>query len=255
MVDGRWCLVALLATTLFFAAAPTTAQTPPPSLKLPIVYVYTVGIYSCKQGIPAYITTSLEQALLQQPDCDVIMASNFKECSTVEAVIDRIPGIIKYDISTALGSSRTREFANLTETMFEANFNGELWATSAVRFFSLEDLMVRKGYPEMVHVEADNLLYGKMTDLLPAFRAKYKGLAATPLNSNKSFITASVLWIASLAALQKFNNFLLGLGRDKREWKKYLTWLRPYGCCKKGGVDADANGNGIKVHEQSGGVP
>ena len=86
----------------------------------------------------------------------------------------------------------------------------------------------------MVHVEADNLLYGKMTDLLPAFRKHYKGLAATPLNSNKSFITSSVLWIASLAALEKFNNFLLSLGRDKKEWKKYLDWLRPYGCCKKG---------------------
>ena len=86
----------------------------------------------------------------------------------------------------------------------------------------------------MVHVEADNLLYGKMTDLLPAFRKHYKGLAATPLNSNKSFITSSVLWVASLAALEKFNNFLLSLGRDKKEWKKYLDWLRPFGCCKKG---------------------
>ena len=94
-------------------------------MRLPIVYVYTVGIYSCKQGIPAYITTSLEQALLHQPDCDVIMASNYQECSTVEAVIDRIPGVIKYDISTLLGSPRTKEFANLTDTMFEANFNGK----------------------------------------------------------------------------------------------------------------------------------
>lgn len=237
----RWCVLLLLA----FLAREAPAQT---QTRLPVVYVYTVGIYSCKQGIPSYITTSLEQALLQQPDCDVIMASNYKECSTVEAVIDRIPGIIKYDISTEMGSNRTKEFANLTNTMFEANFNGELWATSAVRFFSLEDLMIQKGYREMVHVEADNLLYGKMTDLLPAFRSKYKGLAATPLNSNKSFITASVLWIAGLAALQKFNDFLLGLGRDKREWQKYLDWLRPYGCCMRGGggVDPDKNGNGIK---------
>ena len=107
---------------LVYFSYPSNCQT---QMRLPVVYVYTVGIYSCKQGIPAYITTSLEQALLHQPDCDVIMASNYQECSTVEAVIDRIPGVIKYDISTLLGSPRTKEFANLTETMFEANFNGK----------------------------------------------------------------------------------------------------------------------------------
>ena len=108
---------------LVFFSNPSSSQT---QMRLPVVYVYTVGIYSCKQGIPSYITTSLEQALLHQPDCDVIMASNYQECSTVEAVIDRIPGVIKYDISTLLGSPRTKEFANLTDTMFEANFNGKL---------------------------------------------------------------------------------------------------------------------------------
>ena len=58
---------------------------------------------------------------------------------------------------------------------------------------------------EMIHVEADNLLYGSMSSLLPILRAGYKySMAATPLNSNKSFITASVLWISSLLSLQKF---------------------------------------------------
>ena len=31
-----------------------------------------------------------------------------------------------------------------------------------------------------------------------------------------------------------------------KEWQGYLNWLRPYGCCKPGGVDPDMNGQGIK---------
>ena len=114
--------------------------------------------------------------------------------------------------------------------------------------------MVAKGYFEMMHVEADNLLYGKLTDILDILRSGYPTLAATPLNANKSFITASVLWIASFKAIYKFNNYLLGMGlnidnvfvllqqRTKfliflimQGWKKYLKWLRQYACCKRGG--------------------
>ena len=215
--------------------------------KFPIVYFYTVGPYSCKHGLPHYITISIEQAVISQPDCDIIMASNYQECATVEAVIDKIPTVIKFDTSIALASNRTRDFVNASEAMFEANFNGELWATSAIRFFGLEDLMISMNYTEMIHVEADNLLYGKMTSILPVLRTKYKGLAATPLNSNKSFITSSVLWIASLGDLSKFNDFMLALGRNtNNRWRGYLDWLRPYGCCKAGGIDPDKNGNGIK---------
>lgn len=138
--------------------------------------------------------------------------------------------------------------------MFQSDNHGELWITSALRFFIMEDIMVAKGYFEMMHVEADNLLYGKLTDILDILRSGYPTLAATPLNANKSFITASVLWIASFKAIYKFNNYLLGMGlnidnvfvllqqRTKfliflimQGWKKYLKWLRQYACCKRGG--------------------
>jgi hypothetical protein len=115
--------------------------------------------------------------------------------------------------------------------------------------------MIKKGYKEMVHIEADNLIYGSYTSLLKVLREGYNGLAATPLNANKSFITASVFWISSLKAMQNFNNFLIDLGMNKDGlWKDYLTWLRPYGCCKHGGIDQDKDGNGIKpfaVNEMS----
>jgi hypothetical protein len=95
----------------------------------------------------------------------------------------------------------------------------------------------------------------KFSDLLPGLRSGYKALAATPLNAQLSFITASVLWIPSLEALKKFNDYLLGLGTNSNgEWQAYLKWLRPYGCCKHGGIDPDMHGNGIRpfsVNEMS----
>jgi len=68
---------------------------------------------------------------------------------------------------------------------------------------------------------------------------------ATPLLANKSFITASVFWISSLKALQHFTDFLYAIA-SKTEYQSYLNWMRRYGCCKRGGIDPDENGNGIR---------
>ena len=216
--------------------------------RLPIVYVYTVVPAVCKYGLPDYIKHSLEQAESSQPDCDVIMAGNYAECPQIANSIINMTGIMRLD-TALLKSKRTAMFLNLSTNIFELDYGGELWITSALRFFNMEDIMISQGYDEMLHVEADNLLYGSITSLLPILRTGYKGLAATPLNSNKTFITASVLWISSLKALQKFNDYLLGLASNYNNgWKNYLKWLRPYGCCKKGGIDPDKDGNGIKPY-------
>lgn len=69
-----------------------------------------------------------------------------------------------------LASKRYTEFANVSKNMFEADYGGELWITSALRFFSLEDIMLAHNYTEMMHVEADNLLYGRLTTILPDIR-------------------------------------------------------------------------------------
>ena len=117
--------------------------------------------------------------------------------------------------------------------------------------------MIHMNYSEIMHVEADNLLYGQLTRfsrccteyprtisyilivavfrILSILRSGYSSLAATPLNANLSFITASVLWIGSLAAILKFNDYLLSLGdKTGNDWKAYLKWLRLYACCRRG---------------------
>lgn len=71
--------------------------------------------------------------------------------------------------------------------------------------------------------------------------------------ANKSFITASVFWVSSLEELRLFTDFLFGIA-SRTIYQPYLNWLRRYACCKRGGIDPDANGNGIKpfaVNEMS----
>eukprot|EP01038_Epipyxis_sp_PR26KG_P011925 gene11925-15958_t len=222
--------------------------------KLPIAFVYTVVPAVCSHGLPRYIRESVEQAIVTQPEFEVIMASNYVECAAIAHTVQNMKNLMQVD-TTRIVSNRTNLFRNVSHGIFQRDNFGELWITSALRFFIIEDLMIANGYDELIHVEADNLLYGDYLSLLPILRSGYKGLAATPLNANKSFITASVFWISNLISLVKFNNFLLELGCNKDDlFKKYLKWLRNYACCKPGGIDPDSSGSGIKpfaVNEMS----
>ena len=222
--------------------------------KFPIVYVYTVVPAVCKHGLPGYIKESLEQALFTQPDCAIVMISNYAECREIEKTVYKIVNIVKIDATNIL-SNRTRQFANLSREIFVADGLNELWITSALRFFIMEDFMVAHNFNEILHVEADNMLYGNISSILPILRTGYKGLAATPLTAGKYFITASVFWISDISFLIKFNDFLISMGTNKdNAFMIYLGWLRRYACCKKGGYNPDANGDGIKpfaVNEMS----
>lgn len=182
---------------------------------------------------------------MSQPDCDVVLASNFADCSTIANNVRNISQLLMVD-TTKITSNRTLLFANKSTSIFQSDRSNELWTTSALRFFIMEDLMLSFNYTEMMHIEADNLLFGQLTSILDVLKKGYP-LAATPLNANKSFITASVLWIGSLHAIIQFNDFLLALGMQIDEsWKSYLKWLRQFACCRHGGVDPDEHGKGIK---------
>ena len=132
------------------------------SERLPIVYVYTLSNETCSHKFPTYIETTLEQALLTQQDCDIVMASNYVECPAIGHAMDRVSGLIQID-TKIIKSDRTVAFEDLSISMFASTHNGALWMTSAQRFFSMEDVMIHKGYTEMLHVEADNLLFGKVS--------------------------------------------------------------------------------------------
>lgn len=214
----------------------------------PIVFVYNLVPRVCMHGIPGYIKYTLEQAILTQPNSDIIMASNFGECLTYNVTFSMPSKVIMIDTST-LTSDRTLQFVNLSSLIFQTDGNGELWVTSAMRFFYMEDIMSHYKYSEIVHVEADNMLYGDVTDILPTLRNSYAGLAATPLTAGEHAITASVLWISSLDELKLFNNHLLMIGdqNNKTSWDGYINYLRTAPqCCKIGGINPNEAGWGVK---------
>lgn len=209
--------------------------------KLPIVFVYTVTPNKCHRGLPKYIRTSVEQAVFTQPDCDVILMSNFGECNTLKADVETITNVMLVD-TVKIKSNRTAAYEKRINEFFEGQ--DSLWSTSALRFYNLEDLMNTYHYRSLVHVEADNMIYGRYTTLLPIL-SKYYPMTATPLNSQLSFITASIFWIAKINILIDFNNYLLELVTHKSAtFTRYIDWLR-WHSAKPGGAYANEQGIGV----------
>jgi len=230
-------------TRIIYATAETIHETT--SQRFPIIFVYTVVPAVCNKGLPEYIRISLEQAIYTQPDCDVIMASNYADCAVIASTVASIPGLIQID-TTTIESPTTKLFANKSASVFASDFSNELWMTSALRFFILEDIMRVRNYTEILHVEADNTLYGRFSTILPILREHYP-LAATPLTANMAMVTASVFWVSTPKTLQHFNAYMMDLIVNNHFlYDKFLIWLRRYACCKKGGINPDANGQGIK---------
>ena len=245
-----WLSIVLLLGCVFqvkskAAGSKTSKTLPPAKHKLPIIIVYTVVPAVCKHGLPEYIRVSLEQAIYTQPDCEVIIASNFADCALIAQTVASVPGLTQID-TTKIESAATKQFANMSVSVFASDYAGELWVTSALRFFILEDIMNNKSYTELLHIEADNTIYGSITTILPILRQHYP-LAATPLTANMGMITASVFWVSSPEILKHFNKYMLDLILNTdNAYKQFLAWLRRYACCKKGGIDPDENGQGIK---------
>jgi hypothetical protein len=105
------------------------------SYRLPIVFVYTVMKASCSaSGLPSYIRTSLEQAIFTQPDAQVILLSNLRDCHPM--MEDSVKGILHLEVIDSLSiiSERTKHFENVSSTLFLDSWE-PLWMTSALRFF------------------------------------------------------------------------------------------------------------------------
>lgn len=223
-------------------------------------------------GLPGYIRTGIEHTIEFQQNVIVALASNFGECPSMRASVATIKDLTLID-STKLLSERTKHFTNLSSAVFESDYSNELWMTSALRFFIIEDFMNALNIHELLHIEADNMVYGPLHTLLPVLREHYP-LAATPLTANRGFITASVFWISSQQRLRHFTDLLTNISSDKvlldtmrdnnqtitaefisnNHWKQYLTWLRRFACCKPGGLEPDEQNRGVKpfaVNEMS----
>jgi hypothetical protein len=218
--------------------------------RLPVIFVYTVS-KECDDSteLPSYIKYAIAQAIYTQPNSDVILASNFGDCSQLEQSVNNIEGLWKVD-SVNVMSSYSLEYQNLTKTLFSAmTHQNLLWITASLRFFILQDIMLKIGYSEFIHLEADNLLYLPFDSILPVLRKNYP-IGITPLTANLGAMTASIFYISSLGYMKEVTDFLHAIASNRNDmWKNYLQWVRRYECCKKGGIDPDpVTGMGIKPY-------
>ena len=163
-------------------ANPTDKEEKPASINAdvtPIVFVYTLGGDRCSKGFHAYILASVEQAILTQVGSPVILASNYGACNaSTSTVRGWHKDIIQVD-TDVIQSNRTREFISLIDRVFVQSYMPDLWGAAALRFFILEDIMSYYHYRDLIHVEADNLLYGNLGSIVPLLRKEYPGLAGT----------------------------------------------------------------------------
>jgi hypothetical protein len=210
---------------------------------LNIVFVYTVVKSSCKDGLPTYVRYALEQSIFSQPDCHTVLLSNIQDCPSIADSVKDIEGLHLVD-SFPIVSNRTLKFENLSNNVF-LDMRNSLWMTSALRFFLLEDFMKDRGWKELIHFEADNMLYGRLTTMLPSLR-QYYPLAVTPLNTQLTFLTASVFWISNLKSLIQFNDFLADLVTNhNNSHDRYIDYLRP-AFAKRNGAYPNKGGIGVK---------
>lgn len=211
--------------TLYFTNLNLKSPTPD-SKELPIVFVYTVHENVCKShGLPSYIKNSIRQAVYSQPDSEIVFASNFRDCPNIEIAVGRLDRVSMIDTSVDI-SKRTMKFKNMSSAIFPSDHTGELYITSALRFFHLEDIMRKRKYSQLLHVEADNLLYMPIINAISDLRTAYPTLAATPATRKGDYITASVLWVANVEALRVLTDFLLELVQRGSLWESYLQWMR-----------------------------
>ena len=88
--------------------------------RFPIVFVFVVGKEVCDDGFPEYIKWTLEQAVLHQPDCDVILASNFAECPRINDIADTIKYLVKIDAYLVM-SEKSKKFRAMSSKIFASD--------------------------------------------------------------------------------------------------------------------------------------
>eukprot|EP01040_Poterioochromonas_malhamensis_P005214 gene5214-5590_t len=209
----------------------------------PIVFVYLVPP-TCKEGLPEYMKSTINQAVnIHSSLSQVILISNFEQC---RKVIDSVIGILA---ERQKGDGGTPIKRCISLILFNgATFNNHLWRSSALRFFLLLDLMRTFSYDDLLHIEADNMLYRPLSKLLIEALRRDFPLAATPLIHDE-FITASVLWTSGTQHLHRLTSFFLDIAYQRGEhWQGFLPFLWKYFCCRKGGLYANATNDGIKPY-------
>ena len=177
---------------------------------VPIVYVFLLSSDSCKDySIPPYIWSSLNQSVNYQPkEFPIVFITDAVACTSTQQAMQMFSGRIELFNASILDSIKSSIFRN-NSLIGREEMN--LYTTSLLRFFLLEDFMVQRKYNQVFHVESDNLLYFSMEFMLPTLQQFYTQITVTPLNVDGRMTTASVLWVPSVESLSNFTSYIIQL--------------------------------------------
>ncbi len=89
------------------------------------------------------------------------------------------------------------------------------------RFFLVQDVMMKLGLEDVLHLEVDNMVYFCLEDLLPAFKMTGKILA--PSDNDTRFI-AGVCFIPNVELLNILNSFFAQMSRNQAEMEVMMQF-------------------------------
>ena len=270
----EWARACLLSLLVVRSLAGTVAPL------LQVVFVHTTIPGSCGP-LPDHLKTSLLQAQRASKNgtsAKVVILGNFKQCRWA---LDELKNGGDADLkrvataeSMSIKSTSTQEWEKLVRNLVPKGVaNEDLLLTSFYRYFMLEDYMTYNNITgHVLHLDADTLLYADPASFSAALQAGYPRLGLAP-SIHRRFLSASALYVGSLAALRKMNGFFTSVASNKTSGAvgggggsgtgsvtangaagtastalmQYANWLRGFACCKpigQGGLLGTPGGSG-----------
>ncbi len=135
-----------------------------------IVFIHIGG------EIPPYTETALSQARLFNKNCNIILLANQV---ALNKFFPKSPNLDLTCISCESLDSTSYHQKFLEKTTLDKVTREGFWLYASERFLYLNDLINQHALENVFHMEYDNMLYVDLSEMLPIFKNKYKGIAAT----------------------------------------------------------------------------
>lgn len=135
---------------------------------------YSIVFVHIGDVLPQYLKTSLTQTRAFNKDCPIILVANeiaFKNVDFSDLDITQIT------CESLIITSEHQKFRNRSK--LNDRWRKGFWRYTSERFLYLHDLMTQFEMENVFHLENDVMLYVDLAVLLPVFKTKYKGIAAT----------------------------------------------------------------------------
>lgn len=192
---------------------------------------YSIVFVHIGKNIPSYLKTSIDQAVLFNPEASVYVIANKVPLEEFSKNFEN-KNIHFEACEDLLISLDHKKFLRLTK--LDTTFLDGFWLYTTERFFYIDELMSKYKLNDVFHLESDNMLYVNLTELLNQFRSNYQGIAATFDNEERAI--AGFIYFSSTRAIRDFVQFVSLNVKDK---KTDMYLIADYK--KKKGIDAIGN--------------